>query len=250
MSGHSKWHNIKMRKGKQDAVRGKLFTKLAREIIVAAKDGGGNPDSNLRLRLCIQKARENSMPADNIKRAIARGTGEIEGVTYEETSSEGYAPAGVAVLVKCLTDNRNRTVAEIRNIFSKRGGNLGETGCVSWMFDQRGVIQIAADKSDEETVMMTTLDAGAEDIKVEDDSINVYCQPSDLTAVKEALDAAGIETESAEVSMIPNNIITLSDPNEAGKVLRLIDALEELDDVQQTYANFDIPDEVMAQLDE
>ena len=250
MSGHSKWHNIKLRKGKQDAMRGKLFTKIAREIIVAAKEGGGNPESNLRLRLTIQKARENSMPQDNIKRAIQRGTGEIEGANYEEVTYEGYGPGGVAILVSCLTDNRNRTVAELRNIFSKRGGNLGESGCVGWMFEQKGLVQIPADKTDEDSVMMTTMDAGAEDIKVEDDTINVYCQPADLQKVRDALSEAGIEYTSSEATMIPNNTVEIGDANEAGKLLRLMDALDDLDDVQQAYANFDISDEIMQEIEE
>ena len=250
MSGHSKWHNIKLRKGKQDAMRGKLFTKIAREIIVAAKEGGGNPESNLRLRLTIQKARENSMPQDNIKRAIQRGTGEIEGANYEEVTYEGYGPGGVAILVSCLTDNRNRTVAELRNIFSKRGGNLGESGCVGWMFEQKGLVQIPADKTDEDSVMMTTMDAGAEDIKVEDDTINVYCQPADLQKVRDALSEAGIEYTSSEATMIPNNTVEIGDANAAGKLLRLMDALDDLDDVQQAYANFDISDEIMQEIEE
>jgi len=247
MSGHSKWHNIRLRKGKQDAVRSKLFTKIAREIIVAAKEGGGNLDSNLRLKLAVQKARENSMPADNIKRAIQRGTGEVEGANYEEITYEGYGPGGVAVLVACLTDNRNRTVAELRNIFSKTGGNLGESGCVAWMFEQKGLVQIASDKSDEDTVMMATVDAGAEDIKMEGDTIDVLCQPNDLPKVRDALTEAGIEYLSAEVTMLPQSTVRIEDSKEASQILRLMDALDDNDDVQQVYANFDIPDEIMQQ---
>jgi YebC/PmpR family DNA-binding regulatory protein len=245
MSGHSKWHNIRLRKGKQDAVRSKLFTKIAREVIVAAKEGGGNPDSNLRLKLAVQKARENSMPADNIKRAIQRGTGEVDGASYEETSWEGYGPAGVAVLVSCLTDNRNRTVAELRNIFSKCGGNLGESGCVAWMFEQMGLIQIPGDKADEDTVMMATMDAGAEDIRIEGDTIDVLCRPADLSQVRDAVAAAGIEYSSAEVTMLPKSTVKIEDSKEANQILRLLDALDDNDDVQQVYANFDIPDELM-----
>lgn len=248
MSGHSKWHNIKLRKGKQDAVRSKLFTKIAREIIVAAKEGGGNLDSNLRLKLAVSKARENSMPADNIKRAIQRGTGEVEGANYEEITYEGYAPGGVAVLVACLTDNRNRTVAELRNIFSKCGGNLGESGCVAWMFEQTGLIQIPSEKTDEDSVMMATMDAGAEDIRVEDDTIEVLCSPVDLPKVREAATAAGIEFSSAEVTMIPQSIVRIEDSKEASQILRLLDALDDNDDVQQAYANFDIPDELMQEV--
>jgi YebC/PmpR family DNA-binding regulatory protein len=246
MSGHSKWHNIRLRKGKQDAVRSKMFTKVAREIIVAAKAGGGNPDANLSLKLAIQKAREVSMPADNIKRAIQRGTGESgEAANFEEITYEGYGPAGVAILVKCLTDNRNRTVAELRNIFTKTGGNLGEFGCVSWMFDAKGLVQIPAEKSDEETVMMATLDAGAEDIIVEGDIIEVLCQLEDLSKVRDAVTEAGIGYTSAEVTMLPKTTVKIDDSKEASRVLRLMDALEDNDDVQQAYSNFDIPDELL-----
>ncbi len=246
MSGHSKWHNIKLRKGKQDAQRGKLFTKIAREIIVAAKEGGGSPDTNLRLRLAMQKARENSMPQDNIKRAIQRGTGETgESANFDEITYEGYGPAGVAILVACLTDNRNRTVAELRNIFTKSGGNLGESGCVGWMFDSRGLVQIPADSTDEDTVMMATLDAGAEDIKTEGDTIEVLCQPEDLPKVRDAIAEAGIEYTTAEATMLPKSTVRVEDSKEASRILRLMDALEDNDDVQQVYANFDIPDEIL-----
>ena len=245
MSGHSKWHNIRLRKGKQDAARGKIFTKIAREIIVAAKEGGGNPDSNLALRLAIQKARDNSMPQDNIRRAIQRGTGEIEGASYEEVDYEGYGPGGVAILVSCLTDNRNRTVADLRNTFSKTGGNLGESGCVAWMFESKGLVQIPGDKSDEDTVMIATLDAGAEDIRVEGDTIEVVCRPEDLPKVRDAVAEAGIEYTSAEVTMLPKSTVRIEDSKEASQILRLMDALDDNDDVQQAYANFDIPDEIM-----
>jgi YebC/PmpR family DNA-binding regulatory protein len=246
MSGHSKWHNIKLRKGKQDAQRSKVFTKMAREIIVAAKDGGGNPDANLRLKLAIQKAREASMPQDNIKRAIQRGTGESgESANFEEITYEGYGPAGVAVLVACLTDNRNRTVAELRNIFSKTGGNLGESGCVAWMFDSKGMVEIPSDSTDEDSVMMATMDAGAEDIKVEDGTIEVLCEPNDLQKVRDALTEAGITYTTSEVTMLPQNTIRVDDSKEASRILRLMDALEDNDDVQQAYANFDIPDEIL-----
>lgn len=245
MSGHSKWHNIRLRKGKQDAVRSKLFTKIAREIIVAAREGGGNPDTNLRLRLAVQKARENSMPQDNINRAIQRGSGEVEGARYEEVTYEGYGPNGVAVMVKCLTDNRNRTVAELRNIFSKSGGNLGESGCVAWMFESVGLAQIPAEAADEDSVMMATMDAGADDIRVEDDTIEVLCQPEDLPKVRDAITEAGIEFTSAEVTMLPISTVRVESSKEASQILRLMDALEDNDDVQQAYANFDIPDEIM-----
>lgn len=249
MSGHSKWHNIRLRKGKQDAQRSKLFTKMAREIIVAAKEGGGNPDANLRLKLAIQKARGLSMPADNIKRAIQRGTGESgEAANFEEIIYEGYGTAGVAVLVSCLTDNRNRTVAELRNVFSKNGGNLGESGCVGWMFDAKGLVQIPAENTDEDTVMMATMDAGAEDIKSDDGTIEVYCDPVDLQKVREALTAAGIEYTSADMTRIPQTTVRVEDSKEAARIVRLMDSLEDLDDVQQAYANFDIPDEILQEV--
>lgn len=249
MSGHSKWHNIKLRKGKQDAIRGKLFTKLAREIIVAAREGGGSPDTNLRLRFAVQKAREASMPQDNIKRAIQRGTGEIEGANYEEITYEGYGPAGAAVLVRCLTDNRNRTVAEIRNIFTKTGGNLGESGCVGWMFDRKGLIRLPAGSVDEDTLMMATMDAGAEDIHMDEDGIEVTCNSEDLGKVRDAITEAGLTFTDADLTMIPQTTIRIEDPNEARKILRLIDMLDDNDDVQTTYSNVDIPDEVLQELD-
>jgi len=244
MAGHSKWHNIKIRKGKQDAVRGNLFTKLAREIIVAAKAGGGNPDANLRLKLAVQKAKENSMPADNIKRAIQRGTGEIDGASYDEVIYEGYGPAGVAMLIKTLTDNRNRTVAELRVVFSRNGGNMGESGCVSWMFDSKGVITIDGSATDEETLMMTALDAGAEDIKTEGGAFEVLTAPADLDTVRTAIEAARIKYDSAEVSMLPQTTVEVRG-KEVTQVLRMMDQFDDLDDVQQVYANFDIPDDEM-----
>lgn len=227
-------------------MRSKMFTKVAREIIVAAKTGGGNPDANLQLKLAIQKAREVSMPQDNIKRAIQRGTGETgEAANFEEITYEGYGPAGVAVMAKCLTDNRNRTVAELRNIFTKTGGNLGESGCVSWMFDAKGLIQIPADASDEDTVMLATMDAGAEDIRVEGDTIEVLCQPEDLPKVRDAVAEAGLEFTSAEVTMLPKTTVRIEDSKEASRVLKLMDALEDNEDVQEAYSNFDIPDELL-----
>ncbi|MCC6446768.1 MAG: YebC/PmpR family DNA-binding transcriptional regulator [Armatimonadetes bacterium] len=244
MSGHSKWHNIRLKKGKMDAERGKIFTKLAREIIVAAKNGGGNPDSNLRLRLAVQKARENSMPQDNIQRNIKRGTGELEGTSYEEVTYEGYGPGGVAMIVSCLTDNRNRTVAEVRHLFSRAGGNLGETGCVSWMFDSKGVLSISKEASDEDTVMMTAIDAGAEDVRVEDETFDVITQLEDFQTVRQAFETAGIPVLSAEATMLPKNTV-LAEGREADQVIRLMDSLEDNDDVQNVYANFDIPSQVL-----
>jgi YebC/PmpR family DNA-binding regulatory protein len=244
LSGHSKWHNIRLRKGKQDAERGKIFTKIAREIIVAARHGGGSPDTNVRLRLAIQKAREASMPADNVKRAIQRGTGELEGVTYDEVTYEGYGPGGVAILIECLTDNRNRTVADLRNIFAKCGGSLGESGCVAWMFDQKGIALVPAESTDEDAVMMATLDAGAEDIRVEGDSIEIITRPEDLQSVRDALTSAGIAFTEAEITKLPKSTVRV-EGKEAAQVLRLMDILEDLDDVQHVYANFDVPEEVM-----
>ncbi|MGB9588812.1 MAG: YebC/PmpR family DNA-binding transcriptional regulator [Armatimonadota bacterium] len=244
MSGHSKWHNIRLRKGKQDAQRSNLFTKLAREIIVAAKEGGGNPDSNLRLRLAIQKARENSMPQENIKRAIQRGTGEIEGAQYEQVTYEGYGPGGVAVMVSCLTDNRNRTVAELRTAFSKNGGSLGESGCVAWMFDPKGVITIQKDSVDEDTLMLTALEAGAEDISSEGDTYEVITAPEQFADVRQALTNAGIPLVNAELTMQPKSTVRV-EGKEATQVLRMMEQIEDLDDVQQVYANFDIPEEIL-----
>jgi YebC/PmpR family DNA-binding regulatory protein len=247
MSGHSKWHNIRLKKGKMDAERGKAFTKLAREIIVAAKAGGGNPDGNVRLRIAIQKARENSMPAENIKRAVQRGTGELEGVNFDELTYEGYGPGGAAVMVDTLTDNRNRTVAELRNLFSKNGGSLGEQGCVAWIFDPKGIITVPKDKTDEETVMMAALEAGAEDVRVEEETFDVVTAPEDLPTVRQALEAANIPFTLAEPTMLPKNSVQLQG-KEAQQMIRLMEGLEDHDDIQNVYANFDIPESVMAAL--
>ena len=247
MSGHSKWHNIRLKKGKMDAERGKAFTKLAREIIVAAKAGGGNPDGNGRLRMAIQKARENSMPAENIKRAIQRGTGELDGISYDELTYEGYGPGGAAVMVDTLTDNRNRTVAELRNLFSKNGGSLGEQGCVAWIFDPKGIISVPKDKTTEETVMMAALEAGAEDVRVEEETFDVVTAPEDLPTVRQALEAANIPFTLAETTMLPKNSVELQG-KEAQQMVRLMEGLEDHDDIQNVYANFDIPESVMAAL--
>lgn len=244
MSGHSKWHNIRLRKGAQDAKRGNLFTKLAKEIIMAAKAGGGNPDSNLRLRLAIQKARENSMPQDNIKRNIQRGTGEIEGAVFEDVTYEGYGPGGVAVLVECATDNRNRTVANIRNIFSKHGGRMGESGSVAYRFRPIGLITIAANATDEETLFNIALEAGAEDVRNDGEHFEVVAQPEDFATVRQAIETANISIANAEYTMEPGDTVALND-KDAALTLRLMDALEENEDVQNVHANFDIPDEVL-----
>lgn len=247
MAGHSKWANIRLRKGKQDAVRGKLFTKVSREIIVAAKEGGGNPDANARLRLAIQKARDASMPQDKIKNAIQRGTGEVEGANYEEIVYEGYGPGGTAVMVEVMTDNRNRTVSEIRNIFTRAGGSLGENGCVAWVFDRKGFVSIPKDGLDEDTVMMAALDAGAEDVRTEEESFDVITEPEALNPVRQALTDAQISFAVAEVTRLPKNTVSLTG-KEAQQMLRLMENLEDHDDVQNVHANFDIDASVMAAL--
>ncbi|RJQ50809.1 MAG: YebC/PmpR family DNA-binding transcriptional regulator [Actinobacteria bacterium] len=248
MSGHSKWHSIKHKKGAVDAKRGKLFTRLTRAIIVAAREGGGNPDMNSALANAIQKAKENNMPADNIQRAIKRGTGELEGVSYEPVLYEGYGPSGVAVMVEALTDNRNRTAADIRNIFSRSGGNLAGSGSVAWMFDKKGVVLVPKQGApDEDDLLGVVLEAGAEDMRSEDDQFEIVSAPADLSKVREALAASGIQFTSAEQMMMPKTTERL-DAATAKKVLRLMDALEDQDDVQEVYANFDIPDDVMEQV--
>jgi YebC/PmpR family DNA-binding regulatory protein len=248
MSGHSKWHNIRLKKGKMDQERGKIFTKLSREIIIAAKAGGGNPDGNLRLKMAIQKARENSMPQDKIKSAIQRGTGEIEGVNYEELTYEGYGPSGVAVLVECTTDNRNRTVAELRNIFSKCGGNLGESGCVGWLFSPRGLVSIPAAGRTEDQVMEAAIEAGADDVKTEEETYDVYTAPEEFAAVRDGLEAAGFPIAHSEVTMIPSTTVNISESKIAQQMLRMMDQLEDHDDVQNVYANFDIEERLLASL--
>ncbi|MDH4101002.1 MAG: YebC/PmpR family DNA-binding transcriptional regulator [Nitrospirota bacterium] len=244
MSGHSKWATTKRKKGAIDAKRGKIFTKISKEITVASKIGGGDPDGNPRLRLAIIKAKEVNMPADNVKKAIQRGTGELPGMSYEETIYEGYGPGGVAVLMDCLTDNKNRSVAELRHIFSKGGGNMGEAGCVSWMFNKKGYIVVDKAKVDEDRLMSLALEAGAEDFKNDESSYEVITEPSDFETVKQALTDAGIEMDSAELSMVPQNYIAL-EGKEAEQMVRLMEALEDHDDVQNVYANFDVPEEMM-----
>ncbi len=247
MSGHSKWHNIRLKKGKMDAERGKIFTRLSREIIMAARAGGGNPDANPRLRMAIQKAREHSMPQEKIRSAIMRGTGEIEGAHYEEITYEGYGPGGVAVLVECATDNRNRTVAELRTLFSKCGGNLGESGCVAWLFHPRGLISIPKDGYTEDQVLEAAIEAGAEEMKTEDDTYDVYTSPEEFARVREVLEARGFRIRSADLTMVPSSTVRLEGKT-AEQMLRLMEQLEDHDDVQNVYANFDIEESVMAQL--
>lgn len=245
MSGHSKWANIKHRKGAADAKRGKVFTKLIKEITVAARMGGGDPAANPRLRTAIAAAKAVNMPKDNVERGIKKGTGELEGVNYEEILYEGYGPGGVAVLVECMTDNRNRTVADVRMIFSKANGNLGESGCVAYMFDRKGSILFDKEEVDEEKLMEIALEAGADDV-VDDGSVfQVLTAPEDFEAVREALETEGLAFIEANLAMIPQNVIEVTDEKTAGQLLRLLDNLEDNEDVQNVHANFDISDEIM-----
>jgi YebC/PmpR family DNA-binding regulatory protein len=248
MSGHSKWHNIKLRKQAQDARKSKIFAKISREIMVAARAGGGDPDINVRLRMSMEKARAAGMPQDNVKRAVQRGTGEAGGAQYESITYEGYAPGGVAVMAQVLTDNRNRTVGELRSVFTRNGGTLAESNAVAWLFSQKGVVIVPREGApDEDKVLEVALEAGAEDMQSDDTSFEIRTAPADLEAVKKAMEAAGVAYESAEVSMLPQTRVTLKE-KEAQQVLRMMDALEELEDVQQVYANFDIPEAIMEQL--
>ena len=242
MAGHSKWANIRRRKGAVDVKRGKIFTKLAKEITVAARMGGGDIDANPRLRSAVAAAKTENMPKDNWERAIKKGTGELEGVSYEESTYEGYGPGGAAVFVESLTDNKNRAVAEIRHIFSKRGGSLGESGCVAWMFDKKGVIAVEKSEADEEKLMEVALEAGAEDVRDGGEQFEVISAPSDFEAVRTAVEAAGIAFASAEVTMVPQNT-TPVEGRDAEKMVDLMEALDDCDDVQKAYTNADIPDE-------
>lgn len=244
MSGHSKWHNIQRRKGKQDAVRGQLFTKLSRDIYHAAKEAGGNPDTNFRLKVAIEKAKQNNLPADSIARTIAKATGSMPGVTYEELLYEGYGPGGVAVMLEIVTDNRNRTAADVRHIFSKRSGNLGETGCVSWMFNRVGRIEIEKDSCplSMDDLMMLVLEAGADDLKEEDDRYVVTTAVESFAKVRDALEAEKIELEEAELFYEPTTTVELTE-EQADPILDLVEALENNDDVQNVYANFSIAEE-------
>lgn len=249
MSGHSKWANIKHRKAAQDAKRGNLFQKLVRAIIVAAKNGGGDPSMNIQLKTAIDRARAASVPNDNIDRAIKRGTGEIEGANYEEITYEGYGSNGIALMIEALTDNRNRTAADMRAILSRGGGSLGESGCVAWMFERKGIVEVKGENLDEETLLMACLDAGAEDMETQEDGYIIYTDSSAVNDVQEALKKAGYAVTRAETDMIPNSTIAIEAKEQAVKILRLMDNLEEHDDVQNVYANFDIPDELMAQIE-
>jgi YebC/PmpR family DNA-binding regulatory protein len=247
MSGHSKWAGIKHKKAKVDAQRGRIFTRLIREITVAARLGGGDPAGNPRLRDAMDKAKAANMPQDNITRAVKKGTGELEGVSYEECIYEGYGPGGVAIFLEAVTDNRNRTTAEVRKIFSKFGGNMGESGCVGWMFNKNGLIQVSAKGVDEEQLLATALEAGAEDVRSGEQTFEIVTGLKDFGAVKTGLEQASFPIDQAEVTMVPQSTIRL-EGKVAEQVLRLMDGLEEHDDVQHVYANFDIPEEIMAAL--
>lgn len=247
MSGHSKWSSIKHKKGAADAKRGKIFTKIIREISVAARFGGGDPEGNPRLRTAIAAAKSVNMPKDNIERAIKKGTGELEGAHYEESVCEGYGPNGVAILVELMTDNKNRTMAEIRHAFTKYNGNIGTANCVAWMFAKKGLIAFEKDKVDEETLMEVALDSGAEDINDEGTTLEVVSDPKNFETVKDALDKSNLKYLFAKVAMIPQNTVKL-DAKEAEQTLKLMEALEDSDDVQNVYANFDIPDEIMEKI--
>ncbi len=244
MSGHSKWHNIRLKKGKVDAQRGKLFTKMSKDIYMAVRKGGPEPETNFLLKVAIQRARAVNMPADNIKRVIEKAAGNGEGESYDEITYEGYGTHGVAILVEAATNNRNRTAADVRSIFSKLGGSLGEAGCVGWQFERRGVLQIPAEGIDEEALMMDALEAGAADVTNEGEFFEVLTEPSDLHAVKDGLEAAGYTIDDVNFSQIPKNTVALT-VEQAASVLRIIDTLEDLDDVQNVYSNGDFPEEAM-----
>ncbi|HPU43896.1 MAG TPA: YebC/PmpR family DNA-binding transcriptional regulator [Dictyoglomaceae bacterium] len=248
MSGHSKWANIKHRKASADAKKGKLFSNLSKEIIIAAKHGGGNPETNLSLKAAIERAKEANMPKENIERAIKRGTGEIQGITYEEVTYEGYGPGGVAILIEVVTDNKNRTASEIRRIFTRYGGNLGEAGCVAWIFEDKGSILIdKGSVKDEDQLITDALEVGAEDVQISSEDVEVITDPQVFSDIKAKLQEKGYKIIQAEVTKLPKNVVPLNGP-EAEKLLKLMEELDELDDVQKTYANFDIPDEILQAL--
>ncbi len=244
MAGHSKWANIKHKKQREDAKKGKVFTKMTKAITIAAREGGGDPNTNIRLASEIERARAVNMPNENIQRAIKRGTGDLEGQEYEELTYEGYGPFGVAILLEIITDNRNRIASEIRHILSNRGGNLGENGCVSWIFEQKGIIIINAPDYDEDELMLEALEVGADDFKVLDDTYEIIVEPSVFNDVKKGLAEKGYKFEVGEIAMIPKTTVSV-DPNDADKLLALIEELEDNDDVQNVYANYDIPDEAI-----
>jgi YebC/PmpR family DNA-binding regulatory protein len=247
MSGHSKWASIKHKKAATDKKRGQLFTKIIKEITVAARASGGNEDQNPRLRVAIEKAKEANMPSDNIARAIKKGTGELPGVSYEEISLEAYGPSGVAIYMETLTDNKNRTLSEVRSIFTKKGGNLAQSGAVSWLFEKKGFFLVSKKDSEEDKLMNAVLEAGAEDMSAADDVYEIKSAPQDFDQVKKSLQDAGIKLESSEITMLPKSSVKITDEHTAKQVLNLIEALEDHDDIQNVYANFDIPDDLIGE---
>lgn len=249
MSGHNKWSTIKHKKGKADAARAKVFTQISKEIFVAVRQSGPDPTANFRLRLCIQKAKAANMPMDNVNRAIQKASGAQDGVNYEEITYEGYGAGGVAIMCEMLTDNRNRVASDIRYIFSRNNGNLGETGCVSYMFERKGRMTVEGEEIDADELMMAALEAGAEDVIAEDDVVEIITATEDLEAVKNAVEEAGFATETAEITMIPANTIEITDEETAQKVLTLLSKLEDYDDIQNVYSNADIPEELIEKLD-
>ncbi len=246
MSGHSKWHSIRHQKGVTDARRGQLFTKLTREIIIAVREGGSNPEANFRMRLAVQKARDNNMPMDNIERSIKKGSGELGGAILTELILEGYGPSGIAILVEALTDNRNRTIQDVRSTFSKHGGSLGENGCVSWIFDTKGLITVRTDGLDADDLALNAIDAGADDVKIESGYMEIYTMPEDLETVRSALEAKNIPIASAELFKVPKTMVQLDD-KAAMQTMKLLEKLEELDEVQHVSSNADFPDAVLEQ---
>ena len=248
MSGHSHWAGIKRRKAANDAKRGVAFQKLIKDIIAAAKAGGGDPNANFRLKVAIDRAKTGNVPIDNIERGIKRGTGELGG-TMEEIVYEGYGPNGVAVMVQVMTDNRNRTAPEMRSLFTKCGGAIGELGCVAWNFDRKGVVEVTGEGLDEDELMMAAIDAGADDLEANDDGFEVTCDPTVLSQVGEGLKNAGYNIETMEIQMVPKNTVAINNKNDAAKMMSLVERFEENEDVEAVYANFDIPDEIMAELD-
>lgn len=248
MSGHSKWHSIRHKKGATDIKRGKIFSRINKELMVAARMGGGDPSANPRLRQAIASAKAENMPKDNIERAIKKGTGELEGVNYEEHVYEGYAPGGVALLIEVMTDNKNRAAADIRYVFNKRGGSLGEAGCVAWMFDKKGLIVFEQELVDEDKILEVALEAGADDVITTEDQYEVHTELAAFESVKQAFDDQELQYTMAEITMMPQNTVKVDDEAQAAQVLKLMDAIEDADDVQKVYANFDIPDEILQRI--
>ena len=248
MSGHSKWHSIRHKKGATDAKRGKIFSRLNKELMVAARMGGGDPSANPRLRQAIAAAKSENMPKDNIERAIKKGTGELEGVNYEEYMYEGYAPGGVALLIEVMTDNKNRAAADIRYVFNKRGGSLGEAGCVAWMFEKKGLIIFDQNQVAEDEVLEVALEAGADDVITTEDQYEVHTELSAFESVKQAFDDQELRYTMAEITMMPQNTVNIDDESAAAQVLKLMEAIEDADDVQKVYANFDIPDKILQRI--